>query len=70
VIRTQSNVLTSTHRRTTLTNKDISGEHELSAKALDAQTLGVGITPVLGATTGLFMCHLCYPSKAALLAQP
>ena len=41
--------------RAALADQDIAGQHELTVGALDAQTLGLGITAVAGGTHALFM---------------
>ena len=60
--------------RASLANENVAGEHELTVSALYAQTLGLGITTVLGRTAALLMSeelktdlkHLSYTSITSI----
>ena len=45
-----------------LADDDLAGEDLLTAEALHAQSLSVGVTTVAGGACALFVCHLCVSS--------
>ena len=55
VIAADANVGTGMNVRASLANQDVAGQNELTVSALHAQTLGLGVTAVLGGAAALFM---------------
>ena len=61
VIAADAHALTRMDVGAALTNQDVAGQNKLTVAALYAQTLGLGITAVLGRTYAFFMCHCVLP---------
>jgi len=61
VVFTTTDVVTSVHFSTTLTNNNTSRAYELTAKPLDAKAFAFGIATVTSTTTCFFMRHFATP---------
>jgi hypothetical protein len=61
IIAADANALTGMDMSAALTNQNITGQDELTIAALDAKTLRLGVTTVLGRTYAFFMCHCLFP---------
>lgn len=57
VIRTLADVVAGMNVGSALSDKDIACENELTVASLDAESLGLGITAVLGRSAALLMCE-------------
>lgn len=55
VVRTTANVYARMDLRAALANEDVACRYGLTVCALNAQSLGLGVTAVLGRTCALFM---------------
>ena len=61
VIPTNANIDAGVNLGAPLANEDVSRNHLLAAKHLDAQSLGLGIATVLATSACFFMCHFGIP---------
>ena len=61
VIAAAAHSLTRMNVGAALTDQNVAGQHELTIAALDAETLGLGITAVLGRAYAFFMCRCSLP---------
>jgi hypothetical protein len=57
VVSANANVQTRLYLGATLADNDTPGRHNLSAKTLYPQPLALGITSILGTTSGFFSSH-------------
>lgn len=57
IIRSTADIIAGMDVRTTLLDEDVARKDELPVRALDAETLGLGIAAVTGGTHSLFMCE-------------
>jgi hypothetical protein len=56
--------------RASLANQDVAGQNELTVSALHAQTLGLGVTAVLGGAAALLMGKELEADSQHVIAPP
>ena len=61
VIAADAHALTRMNVGAALTDQNVAGQHELTVAALDAETLGLGITAVLGRAYAFCLCQCSLP---------
>ena len=57
VVFADTDVLAGVEAGSALTNDDVTGDHDFSAKLFHAEALAVGLAAVLGTTRPFLMCH-------------
>jgi hypothetical protein len=67
VIFSQANIQSGLKPRPALADQDRATRNQLSSKAFDAQSLGIGIAPVSGTSHSLFMSHTSSLKSYAIL---
>src|SRR5699024_2339797 len=64
VVAADADALTGMDVGAALTDQDVAGQNVLTVAALDAETLGLRVTAVLGGAYAFFVCHCALPSLA------
>jgi hypothetical protein len=70
VIAADTNIVTGMNVRASLANQDVASQNELTVSALHAQTLGLGVTAVLGGAAALLMGKELEADSQHVIAPP